>query len=531
MSKLINLFLTVLLTGSSCQNSPPAIKRDELRMNINGNPNTLDPRKGGDYVASALHFMLFEGLIILNTDNSISPAQAESIEISDDKCVYTFHLRNSTWSDGSPVTARDFEKSWKDILKPDFPASNAHLLYPIKNAEAAKRGLVALDEVGIKAQDDKTLIIELEQPTPYFLQLISFCVFFPVNAPIDEAHPDWAYSAGKNFISNGPFVLKSWKHNNEIVLEKNEHYWNKKEVGLDAIRISIISDEMTAFKMYENNELDMINDTLSPIPADSLASMAKTDLLKICPVAGSTLCAFNNQRFPFNNVNIRKAFALAINREAIVKNITQLQETIATGAIPPILKKSERSFFKDHDAAYAKELFQKGLDELGIQASDLNGIHLSYYTSETYRKIVQALQQQWLEVLGVEIKLENMERRVLMEKLNKRDYEMALTIWIAQYSDQMNILERYKLKENSKNYAGWENPQFIRLLNESVNCRSDEERMQILEKAESIFMDEMPVAPIYHMNCSFLMKPYVKGLHVTPIGSNDYSKIRIEKKE
>jgi len=406
MYKFISLTIGLLMIfTSSCGDHHSSKRIKELKINIHDEPHTLDPRKGGDVISSSLHFMLFDGLTSLNPDCSTSPAVAETIDISDDSLTYTFHLRDSFWSDGSPVTAYDFEKAWKDILNPSFPAVNAHLLYPIKNAEHAKKGLTSLDEVGIKAQDAKTLVVDLQHPTPYFLQLTSFCVFFPVNSKIDRSFPDWANRADKHFVGNGPYVLKTWKHNDEIILEKNDRYWAKNDIKLDGIRISMVSDGMTALHMYENNELDMIGAPLSPIPIDAHAELIKKGSLRVSPVAGTTICTFNNNRFPFNNANIRRAFSLAINRETIIKNVTQLNELVATGPIPPVLKNHKnKMFFRDNDQIQAQEFFKKGLAELNIQPSDLDEITYCYSISEINHKIAQALQQQWFEVLGVKVK-------------------------------------------------------------------------------------------------------------------------------
>ncbi len=516
--------ITILLFGTSCQqNSPkPAalqpIKIEQLRLNLSHEPATMDPRKGGDIISSHMHFLLFEGLIKLNENGTLSLAQAESIEVSPDGKVYTFHLRNSKWSNGDPVTAADFEKSWKDILDPMFPSVNAHLLYPIINAEAAKKGEIPLSDVGIKATDAKTLVITLENPTPYFLDLISFCVFFPVNKQIDEADPNWAYEAGEHFVSNGPYRLIRWKHNNEIIVERNPMYWRKERVVADTIHLSMIDNAMTALHMFENGELDIIGNPLSPLPVDALPNLNKQGKLKKKPIAGTTMVSFNTQMVPFSNANVRKAFAMAINREEIVENITQLNEQIATNAIPPILKNNRnREFFKDHDVETARMLFQLGLNELGMCEEDLKEMTYHYTTNDLNIKLAQAIQQQVAKVLGLKIKLEGIENKVFMDKLTKRDYLIAQSLCVAQYSDQMNIFERFKYKHNAKNYSQWENAEFTRLLDQSA-LEIGVDRLATLEKAEEIFLNEMPIAPIYHWEFSYMVQPYLNDVGLSPIG-------------
>lgn len=527
--------IALLLIGGSCQqntsklSSKQPVKIEQLRLNLCHEPATMDPRKGGDIISSHMHFLLFEGLIKLNENGSLSLAQAESIDISPDGKIYTFHLRNSNWSNGDPVTATDFEKSWKDILDPAFPSVNAHLLYPIVNAEAAKKGLVPLSDVGIQAVDAKTLAVTLENPTPYFLDLVAFCVFFPVNKQIDEADPNWAYDAGDHFVSNGPYRLKSWKHNNEIVAERNPMYWAKERVAADRIHLSMIDNAMTALQMFENGELDIIGNPLSPLPVDALPILNQKGMLKKKPIAGTTMVSFNTQKVPFSNANIRKAFAMAINREEIVSNITQLNEQIATNAIPPILKNNRnREFFKDHDVETAQKLLELGLEELGINREDLKELTYHYTTNDLNNKIAQAIQQQISKVLGIKIKLEGMENKVFMDKLTKRDYLVAQALWVAQYSDQMNILERFKYKHNAKNYSDWENAEFIQLLDQSA-FETGQKRLATLEKAEEIFLNEMPIAPIYHWEFSYMVQPYLNDVGLSPIGDVYFEDIDLAK--
>jgi oligopeptide transport system substrate-binding protein len=519
--------------GASCQKKERSVRKQDqcIYLNLTNEPATLDPRKGGDLISSHMHFLLFEGLVRLNKDNSVIPALAKSFEISADGTVYTFLLRDAVWSNGTPITAFDFEKSWKDILDPSFPSVNAHLLYPIKNAKDAKQGKVPLCEVGIVAKDAKTFTVTLEKPTPYFLDLISFCVFFPVNRQIDEEYPDWAHNAGNHYISNGPFILKEWKHNNEIVVVKNPLYWDQNRVRTNAIHFSMIDNEMTALQMFENGELDMLGDPLSPLPIDALPSLKKKNKVFTHPSAGTTMISFNVDAFPFNNMKIRKAFAYAIDRESIVKNITQMNEIVATNAIPPVLKNNRnRAFFKDSDIAQAKVLLEEGMQELGITKDVFDNVVYYYAATDVYHKIAQAIQQQWQSALGVKIRIENFEQKVLMDKLVKRDYVFAQSLWLAQYNDQMNILERFKSKTNAKNYPNWENPEFIRLLEDSF-YENGSKRAEILEKAEEIFLSEMPICPIYHWDMVYIAQPYLNNAEITSIGDLIFENLTIENRK
>lgn len=522
-----------IFLGASCQKKASAVRQNQIsciRLNLKNEPATLDPRKGGDVISSHLHFLLFEGLVRLNKDGSITPAVAESFEISADDTVYTFHLRDLVWSNGSPVTAFDFEKSWKDILDPSFPSLCSYLLYPIKNAEAAKQGKIPLCEVGIVAKDAKTFIVTLEKPTPYFLDLVSFCVFFPVNRQIDEEYPDWAHHAGSHYICNGPFILKEWKHNNEIIVIKNPLYWDQHRVGPNTLHFSMVDNEMTALQMFENGELDMLGEPLSPLPTDALQALKKKITVHNNPVSGTTMITFNVDKFPFNHVKIRKAFAYAIDRESIVKNITQMDEIVATNAVPPILKNNRnRSFFKDADLAQAKTLLEEGMQELGISKNVFDDVTYYYIVSELNHKIAQAIQQQWKSALGVKIKIESLEHKILMDKLVKRDYGFAQSFWMAQYNDQMNILERFKSKRNPKNYPNWENPEYIHLLEDSFYV-TGAKRGEILEKAEEIFLNEMPICPIYHRTMPYIVQSYLKNVALTPNSDLIFADFVVENK-
>jgi len=526
---LFSLFCVIGLLSSCQKGQTPTRTGQVLNINIPADPDTLDPRKGGDRTSSILHCLLFDGLMRLDDEGNVAKALAKEVDISDDRTVYTFHIRDCYWSDGSPITAWDFEKSWKDILNPMFPAMNAHLMYPIKNAEGAKHGTSSLSEVGIRSIDARTLEVTLESPCPYFLNLASFCVFSPVNSEIDHTNPNWEQEVGSKFVCNGPFTLKEWKRNNTIILEKNPHYYRADEVILQEIHFSMIGSEMTSLHLFDKGEIDILGQPLIPLPSDAIPRLVQENKLQVHPSAASTFCTFNVEAYPFNNKNIRKAFAYAINREDITTNITQLSEKPALGILPPMLKKyGTTTFFADNDAQTAQAHLKRGLSELGISKKAFPHVKFYYHTAEMQHKIAQTLQQQWYETLGIRVDLVNVEKKILVQYLKSGSYQAALHLWVAQYLDPMNLLERFKYSDNVKNYPQWHNDDYSSLLTKSSQARTNEERFALLEEAEQLLIDEMPIAPIFHWNSAFITQPYIKSYGKASLGNGFYDRIYID---
>lgn len=526
------LCLLVLFALPSCENRPQKKfrHRPHLNLNLQQEPMTMDPRKGADVTSCTIHLIIFEGLTRLTPKGEYEPALAEKIDISLDKKTYTFHIRNTSWSDGSPITAHDVADTWKDMLSPSFPCPNAHLLYPILNAERIKKGHMGIDELGIEVPDPRTLIVHLEDPIPYFLEIVSFCVLSPVQQRVVKQNSSWAENVTDKFPCNGPFRPVNWARGRELLLEKNPYYWDQQNVKLPGISFSFVSDEMTALHMYEMDEIDLIGMPFTPIPTDSLPKFINKKELHTLSCPASTILTFNTGTYPFNNLNIRRAFTLAINRKEIIDNITLLSDESGVSLLPPSLRKGyTQSILNDNDVLNAELFLKRGLSELNTTRDELaSSITLSYSSAITHSRIAQTLQNQWQQVLGISVNLEKLEQKTFIKKLIHHDYQIGQCVWYAQYQDPMNILERFRLPENPKNYPAYYNAKYSRLLEDARKEPDQCIRNAHLNKALSILAEEVPVTALYHWNACFLKKPYVKGLQVQPTGSFFLNEVEID---
>jgi oligopeptide transport system substrate-binding protein len=520
----LGFLLCVMMSCSQTQPSK-SHKTQSLRINLRKEPVSLDPRKGNDMVASQIHFMLYEGLVRLNPDMSLSLAQAKSYEVSPDYKTYTFYLKNTLWSDGSPVTAYDFEKTWKSILDPHFSSPDAYLLYSIKNAKRAKEGKLPLNQVAIQAKDANTLVVELEMPTPYFLQILASSVLLPINANKDQSVPNWS-NKSEHILSNGPFKLKEWKFNQGMIFEKNPLYHQANKVRLNNITIDILEREMAALHMYASGHFDLVGTPLSFFPSEIIDDLEKKELLTIHPVANTKFLAFNTSCAPFHNSNIRKAFAHAIHRKSIVDHITRLSEKEALNIIPPVLLSENISYFSDGDVIKAREYLKKGMDEL--QVKDIGPITFMYVSSEINHTLAQGLQQMWLTALGVHVHLQHVELKILHERSAKGDFSIGLFAWLADYGDPMNILERFIDKNNHRNYPKWENDAYNSLIEEAHQITARPQYLEKIKEAERLLIDEMPFTCLFHENYTFLIHPHVKGFAVSPLGHVYFDQIVID---
>lgn len=501
-----------------------------LNVNIKTEPPSLHPGLAADTTSGAVLDQVFEGLMRINQEGVVEPAMAAGEpEVSDDLLTYTFTIRDdAVWSNGDPVTAHDFEYAWKWVLDPaNADADYAYQLYIIKGAQAAKEDGGSLDDVGVKALDDKTLEVTLEQPTPYFLDLTAFYTYYPVNKAVAEANPDWALSKNDDYVTNGPFVLDTWEHKNKVVLKKNADYWDADTVKLETINMFMVDDENTALEMFNAGELDWVGSPTDSVPLAAIPSLKQDGSLNISSLAGVYYYAFNTEAEPFNNENIRKAFALAINRQGIVENITKAEQQPAMALVPPsIWEENKEGYFADNDVEKAKEYLEAGLEELGLD--ELPPLKISYNTDEGHALIAQAVQDMWNKNLGVEVELGNEEWNVYLDSMGSGNFQVGRMGWLADFNDAINFLEIFN-SIGGNNYTNWEDAEYQELLKQSRTESDPAARKEILREAEAIFMDAMPISPIYFYTNVWTAKEYVKGIEVSGLGGVQYKWGYIEK--
>lgn len=523
---LIALACCLLTLGCvSCNPDPKTLSlgsaNQEISVSIIDDPQVLDPRLVRDTSSVNISHMLFEGLMRKNYAGKINPALASSYTVSEDGKVYTFTLRESAWSDGTPLTAEDFEYTWKSILDPNFPAPNAYQLYVLQGAKAAKTGQSPLANVGVKAVDPQTLVVTLEKPLSYFLELTTTHFFAPVSQAWAESVQEGLFAHPETIVTNGPFKLESWTREDTIAFVKNPLYWDSNNVKLDKINL-VVSDENTALQMFERKQLDWAGSPMSMIPVDALPSLKAKGSLRVIPAAGVHLFRLNTESYPLNNLNLRKALALAIDRKSLVDHVTQANQRPATGIVPLSFGLQARPYFEDHDVTKAWEHYQQALEELNISKDDMPALSLCYIPNERNSKIVQAVQRHWNEALGVHVQLDACESAIYFDRLGKDQYQISIGSWYGDIHDPINFLEIFKFKESSTNHTQWEDPEFITLLDRSSEESDAAQRHGLLVQAEAKLMSAMPVIPIYYPTFNYLNRSIV-GVYFSELGYVDFT--------
>lgn len=497
-----------------------------FKWNIGADPKTLDPTLNGASDGGNVTNQTFEGLV-RERSGVVYPGIAESWTVSDDGLVYTFKLRQSNWSDGTPLTANDFIYSWKRVMDP-ATASEYAWIWEYTNVVGAYEATAggSLDEVGIKAVDDYTLEVTLSTPTEYFVSLLSFYTFKPVKQASVEAKADGAWAKDPALaVSNGPFVLTSYEIGKGLTLEKNANYWNAENVKLDKIEAVFIDEASTAYQAYQADELHF----LPSVPTAEIPRLIAEDPeFHIFPLLGTYYYNFNLKKEIFQDPKVRRALALAIDRELIV-------ETLGAGQVPAI------SFvppgFVDADG----KDFNEVSGDLGL-ASDLSKLEeakallaeagypdgkgfpeftLMYNTSEGHKLVAELVQEMFKSNLGISCKLENQEWAVFQDTRKAGNYEMARGGWLTDYMDPSGLLSIFTT-DNAYNDPKYNNPEYDALLSQSAKTRG-KEHFDALYTAQKMLMEDLPVIPVYHYTETMLVKDNFVGWDRSVLGTVDFS--------
>ena len=486
-----------------------------LHFGNGSEPQGLDPHVVTGVPESKIIDALFEGLTRKNPWTlEPEPGAAASWEFSEDRRVITFHMQpEGRWSNGDPVTAHDFVWSWRRALDPAMGNLYAYMLYPVENAEAYATGKIddpAL--VGVRALDDMTLEVTLNAPTPYFLQLMDHYSSYAVHRETVERFGRATdrftrWTRVGNIVTNGPFQLQKWELNRRIVVDRNPHYWDNGAVHLNGIVFYPTENIVSEERMFRVHQLHYTADVpLNKIPA--YREMADTPFVE-APYLGTYFYLLNTERPPLDDVRVRKALSLAVDREALTRNVLYGSNNPAYAITPPgTLGYQPPQLFR-HDPEEARRL----LAEAGYPGgAGWPGLELIYNTSESHRKIAVALQQMWKDALNITVTLSNQEWKVYLDSVSQMNFQVARRGWIGDYVDPNNFLDLY-ITDGGNNNTGFSDPVYDELiLQRAPRAATQEARFALFHEAETRLMEQMPILPIYTYASKHLVHPSVKGL-------------------
>ncbi|MEQ8764167.1 MAG: peptide ABC transporter substrate-binding protein [Planctomycetota bacterium] len=500
--------------------------------------STLDPATVTGVPEGRILRAIFEGLCVKHPKTlEPLPGMAESWEISDDGTVYTFTIRRGAkWSNGDDFTAQDFVYSFERFLNPLTAAEYAYQLWYVKGAEAYTTGdteqiadtdgrLERFSElVGIRAVDDTTLRIELDSPTPYFLDLCAFYPLFPVNRRnIEEAkkaYPDtWQlqWLRPENIVTNGPYLVSFRRVNDRIRLVKNEDYWDADNVAFEIIDALAVDNISTELKLYLTGAADWITD----LPAAVIPKMMPREDFNPTPYLGSYFYRVNVTRPPFDDPRIRRALALTIDRRSICENVTRAGQQPAWAYVPPGIEGYRNAGMAHAEADTYEAGLEKDIQEAkrllqdagyGPGGKELPTIEIHYNTQETHKDIAEVIADAWKRNLGLNVKLLNQEWKVYLDTQQNLDYDVSRSAWIGDYPDPNTFLDMF-VTGGENNKTGWGNAEYDRLIQEAAAELDRPKRMELLRQAESILMEELPVLPIYFYVTKNVVNPRLGGFY------------------
>ncbi len=486
-----------------------------LRGN-DADPETMDVQKQSTVGESHLSRDLFENLMIHNAKGEVVHGVAESHTVSPDGLVYTFKIRpNAKWSNGEDFKASDYVFSYRRIINPDTGAKYANLLFPIKNAEKINKKLdgVKLEDLGVRALDAKTLEITLERPTPYFIELLTHNTSSPVNeAAVTRHGNDWVKP--ENWVSNGAYMLREWVPNSHARLDKNPHFHDAANVQIERVMTFPTPDYAAAARRFMAGELHFTSD----IPADQVKFLKDRlgDQVKIAPYLGTYYLSFNMAKKPFDDVRVRQALSMAIDREFIAEQIWGGTMIPAYSFVPPGIGnygKPATAEWAEKSPIDREDEAKKLLAAAGFGPGKPLKVEIRYNTTDNNRRTVVAIADQWKQI-GVETTFINTDARTHFAFLRERgDYDVARAGWIGDYSDPQNFLFLLQSDNKGFNYARYENPEYDRLMAQAERETDLKKRADILLAAEKLITRDQPYPPILFYSTKNLVSPKLKGFH------------------
>jgi oligopeptide transport system substrate-binding protein len=485
----ISLFVCFSLTNCDSSGS-----RADLVILNGAEPESIDPAVITGQLDGRVAYALFDGLVHFDRHGNPQPAIAQSWDISPDAKTYTFRLRaNAKWSNNEPVTANDFVESWERTLSPETAAEYAYVMYHIKNAEAFNEGKIKdFSLVGVHALDAQTLRVELEDPTPYFLDLLAYVPYLPVYIPsVKQFGDDWIKPA--HLVNNGPFLMQEWRLNYRIRLRKNPNYWDVQNVHLQTVDLLPIENAISAYNFYASKVADLILDK-GLTPPSLIPELKRRPDFHAAPFLGDYFIRFNVTRQVFRDARVRQAFAMAIDRERIVQKITQAGEPPAYSFTPPGTAGYQPPNMFHFDPAKARKL----LTDAGYpQGRGFPTVTYLYDNKKLNEDIAIEIQSMLWQELGVHVELQKQEWKVYLNSMNRRDYDFCRSSWIGDYNDPNTFLDCF-VTNGGNNRTGWSNQEYDRLIEAAGKEADQKNRTNYFRQAEDILLNQAtPICPLY----------------------------------
>ncbi|WP_176552596.1 ABC transporter substrate-binding protein [Testudinibacter sp. TR-2022] len=534
LSQLHTALAVALLAGSSAfaANVPAGTElaaKQELVYNNGANVATLDPQKMEGEPEGQLARQLYEGLVTSDETGRILPGVAKSWDHSDDFKTWTFHLRDDAkWSNGEPVTAEDFVYAWQRLADPKTASPYAtYLEYSaLENAADVIAGKKAANELGVKALDAHTLQLTLNAPIPYIDKLVEHYVMYPVHkATVEKFGDDWTKDG--NLVGNGAFKLDRQIVNEKIELSRNPHYWDNANTVLEKVIMLPIESANTAVNRYRAGEIDIGG---KEIPPEIFAKL-KQDLpneLVVAPILCTYVYEINTAKAPFNDVRVRQALSLALDRNIITDKVLNQGQSPAYHFTPPYINGAEKLTnpeWIEWPQAKRNEEAVKLLAEAGFTKQKPLDFNILYNTSENHKKIAIAASSIWKQNLGgaVNVKMENQEWKTYLDSRHNGAYDVARAGWCADYNEATTFLN-YFLSNSSNNTAFYKSADYDAAVKQAQTSDSEEQRQEAYAKAEQLFIQDVPSVPVYQYVQPRLIKSYVKGFAAKHPASNYYFK-------